>query len=140
MDRRLDYETGVEPVAKPRSHTIPPDPHQASLFGDPPSAPIARHGDPATSAAAAVRAGRSLRRSQEAVLSCLRKHGPMTDEQLVAVYGRGAGLSGVWPEQSASGIRSRRAELVVAGLVAERGTATMSTGNKATVWGLTQAR
>jgi hypothetical protein len=91
--------------------------------------PRARAGDPQTShdAAASVE---HLRQSQIAVLATLVTLGePATDEQIADAY------RGRWPRQSPSGLRTRRSELVEAGLVEDSGVrVTMSTGRKAIAW------
>jgi hypothetical protein len=56
-----------------------------------------------------------MRSSQIAVLDLFRRHGPMTDERLVAA----ADLDGV--QQSVSGLRTRRSELVTFGLLIDSG-------------------
>jgi hypothetical protein len=103
--------------------------------------PIARTTDPETSHEAA-RSITGLRRSQRDVLRVLRSYGPMTDEQLVARYTALAKLkdSALRP-QSPSGIRTRRAELRADSLVRDSGTrATMTTGRRAIVWEVSDAR
>jgi hypothetical protein len=105
----------------------------------------ARRTDPGTSHAAA----RSVNTTANhlAVLVVFRRCGPMTDEQLVANYGiqrriqedgvRQSGDLGriALPQQAASGLRTRRKELVDRGLVRDTGRkAPMSTGRDATVW------
>ena len=96
--------------------------------------PRARRTDPSTSrnAAASVR---ELTTKQRAVLSTFRVRGPMTDEQLVEVYGRMVKHS-LYPEQSQSGLRTRRKELVRRGELADTGEKRrMQTGRMAIVWG-----
>lgn len=69
--------------------------------------------------------------TQRAILKLLRK--PMTDEQLVELYA----LAVNWdeaPKASASGIRSRRAELHRRGWLAPVGVAKTASGRKALVW------
>lgn len=75
----------------------------------------ARRSDPPTSHAAARSVG-NLTKKQLAVHALLRKNGLMTDEQLVRVYreavDKNITFNGVLlPEQSDSGIRTRRSEL-----------------------------
>lgn len=88
----------------------------------------ARRSDPDTShqAAASLSSDR-LRTAQSAVLACLRRHGPMTDEDLVVRY------DGV--PQSPSGLRTRRDELVRRGLVVDTGDRRPTvSGRSAKVW------
>jgi len=89
----------------------------------------ARASDPWTSHAAAQSLeSDKIRQSQEAVLSFLRRHGGMDDSSLVKLY------SGS-PQQSPSGLRTRRAELVEKGLVRDSGkTVTLPSGRRAIVW------
>ena len=92
----------------------------------------ARKGDLDTSheAARTVRMGRN----HAAVLEVLRDLGPVTDEKLVAEYeARRCDYRDV-PVQSASGIRSRRAELADLGLVEARGRARSASGRRAYLW------
>jgi hypothetical protein len=85
--------------------------------------PRARRGDPDTSVDAAASV-ENLRRTQRRVYSLLIR--PMTDEELVAehiaAYGKNA--------SSASGVRSRRAELVDLGLVVNAGIDGKTTGGR----------
>jgi hypothetical protein len=74
----------------------------------------ARRADPPTSHAAAASLG-DLRPAQREVLQLFRRFGPMHDRALVEAA-RHVGL-----EQSDSGLRSRRSELVEAGLVRDSG-------------------
>ena len=88
-----------------------------------------RIGDPETSLEAAESVTASLRRSQQAVLAFFRRSGPMDDERLVADY---VGP----PPQSPSGLRTRRHELVDAGLLADTGRRVRTrAGRRAIVWG-----
>jgi hypothetical protein len=80
-----------------------------------PSEAHARRTDPPTSHAAA-RSVTNLTKKQLAVHALLRKNGSMTDEQLVRTYREAVDkkitFNGVLlPEQSDSGIRTRRSEL-----------------------------
>lgn len=95
---------------------------------------VARRTDPETSHAAA-RSVADLTGKQQAVLDLLRASGPMTDEQLIDAYRQSAGLSSaLWPEQSESGIRTRRSELARRGLVESVGTASTRSGRTCRVW------
>jgi hypothetical protein len=72
--------------------------------------------------------------TQQAVLSVLKR--PRTDPQLIEAYRK---LKRA-PQASESGIRTRRAELVDKGLVADTGKrAKTPFGRQATVWGLANA-
>ena len=106
-----------------------------------------RRTDPDTSRGAAKSID-DLRASQRAVLGFFgwQPGGKgMTDEELVNAYGsararalRNGGMAAQYPKQSASGLRSRRAELVDAGfLMDSRERREISTGRKAIVWKLT---
>ena len=92
-----------------------------------PSGAVARTTDPDTSWAAARSIdNEALRASQQQVLEILRKHGPLTDE---AIYRYVNG------EQSVSGARTRRSELVDAGLVRDSGArARTAAGRQTIVW------
>ena len=89
----------------------------------------ARTSDPWTSrAAAASLASDKIRGAQSAVLRFLRRNGPMEDERLVKIYNGD-------PPQSPSGLRTRRAELVKKGLIADSGKRIVTkSGRKAIVW------
>jgi hypothetical protein len=102
--------------------------------------PSARSTDPETShqAAESIDAD-TIRVSQASVLYVLAS-GPMTDEELLAEYGRLAASGFVRP-QSVSGIRTRRNELVSAGWVIDTGRrAQMASGRSATVWAVNPRR
>lgn len=92
----------------------------------------ARTTDPGTSHAAAASISEdTLRDSQAAVLAFLREHGAMADVALVDDYPQHGDL----PRQSASGLRTRRAELVAAGLVEDTGERVrLESGRQAIVW------
>lgn len=98
---------------------------------DPEPRARARRTDPQTShdAANSLPSDR-IRASQNAVLSFLRRHGAMCDADLVARYDGE-------PQQSPSGLRTRRKELERRGLVVDTGTQTLlPSGRWATVWGV----
>jgi hypothetical protein len=86
----------------------------------------ARRTDPVTSheAAASVQ---HITRTQLMILAALRERGPLTDEQLVLHF---RGLSVASP----SGLRSRRAELVEAGLVHPHGYGLTASGRRTIIW------
>lgn len=93
----------------------------------------ARRGDPDTSHAAAASVD-SLRDKARGVLTVLWHYGPGTDEQLAGRYALMRAYDEV-PEQSPSGLRTRRAELVGLGLVRDTGERrAISTGRHAIVW------
>jgi hypothetical protein len=95
--------------------------------------PRARNTDPQTSHDAADSV-KNVTLTQAAVLKILKR--PRTDPQLIEAYRK---LKRV-PLASESGIRTRRAELVDKGLVADTGQrATTPFGRRATVWGLAHA-
>jgi hypothetical protein len=96
---------------------------------------VARRTDPETSheAAASLRA-EEIRRSQAAVLACLRRFGAMTDEQIAERY-EGARYQYDWPAQSPSGLRTRRGEVVNAGFVEDSGLRRkLASGRRAIIW------
>lgn len=94
----------------------------------------ARNTDPWTShAAAATITPTKMRKTQAAVIAILKERGPSTDAEIAASY-QTVQLLGA-PPQSASGLRTRRAELVAAGLVVDTGTTReLPTGNRGKVW------
>jgi hypothetical protein len=88
----------------------------------------ARRTDPATSHEAAESV-KEVTKTQQFILKALRK--PLTDVALVAVYRSYKHA----PLASESGIRSRRAELVAAGLVVDTGDRQkLASGRRAIVW------
>jgi hypothetical protein len=85
------------------------------LFAD---AARARRKDPETSHEAARHASENLRKSQYAVLAAFRELGAMSDETLVDRYAELHGQSPTtYPDQSPSGLRTRRHELVLLGKI-----------------------
>lgn len=89
----------------------------------------ARRTDPGTSHAAA-RSVENLRPRQLAILETLRRCGPLTDEGIAMRY--------VGPLQSPSGMRTRRRELVDAGLVEDTGERSRTRAGRSTIlWGAT---
>jgi hypothetical protein len=95
--------------------------------------------DPETSLAAAASLDPdNLRASQSAVLRFMRDRGPMTDVDLVDAYTStpaDRALIENLPRQSASGLRTRRAELVAGGLVVDTGERRrLESGRQAIVW------
>jgi hypothetical protein len=96
----------------------------------------ARASDPETSHAAA-KSVRRIRRSQAAVLSCLKLLGPRPDTLLLSGY-EAHRDEHQWPKQSPSGIRTRRKELVAQGFVADSGVRRrLDSGRMAIVWAVT---
>lgn len=100
----------------------------------------ARRSDPPTSHAAARSVGK-MTTKQLAVHALLRRDGPMTDEQLVRSYHEAVAkridFHGVMlPEQSDSGIRTRRSELAQhnPALVEMHDTVKLKSGRMATRW------
>lgn len=97
--------------------------------------PVARRTDPETSHAAAASVG-DVRLTQAAILRLFTVYGPMTDEDLVAIYQIRGGDMGL-PQQSASGLRTRRDELVKRGLIEYGGEkAQIASGRYARIWQL----
>jgi hypothetical protein len=93
----------------------------------------ARSTDPATSHEAA-RSVRAITAKQHAVLRVFAVFGKATDEQWMAKY---ATYEAQWnlPYQSASGLRTRRSELVRAGAIVDTGERQkMRSGRMAIVW------
>lgn len=90
---------------------------------------VARRGDPTTSWDAARGLG-DLTEAQNQVWGILVAHGPLMDEEIER-HAANMGLG-----QSPSGLRSRRAELVAAGLVRWTGRTKRKsdTGNESRVW------
>lgn len=96
---------------------------------------VARTDGPQTSALAAksLSAG-NLTQVQKAVYILLAKYGPMTDEQLIDRYREAGRSSQKVPSASDSSIRTRRSELVEAGLVRAAGEARTRSGRLAQLW------
>ena len=90
----------------------------------------ARATDPDTSHEAARSIG-EMTEKRQAVLDTITAIGGGTDEDIVDAY-----RSSSAPQQTASGIRTRRAELVTMGLVRDTGQRTVrASGRSAIVWG-----
>ena len=96
----------------------------------------ARTSDPDTSHWAAASVG-PLRPNQRAVLTLLRNHpAGLTDEEMVERYQESRRGNPHVPAQTSSGLRTRRKELVDAGLVADTGEKRRTVAGRATkVWG-----
>lgn len=94
----------------------------------------ARTGDPDTSHEAAASITEAhLSAAQTLILSLIRAHGPLADHELDAAYERQRGL-GLDIQISPSGVRTRRRELVDAGLVEQHGDTLSPTGRRAFTW------
>jgi len=95
----------------------------------------ARRSDPETSwEAARSQSSEKIRISQRDLLSVLLERGPITDTGLVEAYTELA-RRGEVIEQSPSGIRTRRHELVDRGLVVDTGEKqVLPTGRRAILW------
>jgi hypothetical protein len=92
----------------------------------------ARSSDPETSHVAA--AGVKVSENQTAVLFLLRILGdPVLDEELIVAYAKRQKALKL-PEQSESGIRSRRAELAKGGYLVEGEKKRMTTGGVGRTW------
>lgn len=117
------------------------------LFGDD-GQPLARHTDPPTSHEAAPSQPRRTA-GQRAVLKLLIHHlgGSGTDPQIEQSYryvrdciDAGEEDDGTYPRQPPSSLRTRRAELVRAGLVQDSGQRGLTpTGRACVIWTLTDA-
>lgn len=100
----------------------------------------ARHTDPETShlAAAALPAD-TITARQLAVLAVFCVRSAMTDEQMLDQYQQSRPLLDL-PVQSQSGLRTRRSELVHAGLLRDSGLRSLTaSGRQAIIWTLTGA-
>lgn len=93
--------------------------------------PRARSGDPETSRVAAASVDEHSQRTlQRAVLRILREYGPLTDNDIALAHKQ----TSVVPF-SLSGLRTRRHELVVRGLVHDSGRReVLESGRRAVVW------
>lgn len=101
-------------------------------------AALSRFTDPDTShAAAASLSADRMRETQRVIVEILDRFGPACDED-IATYSRQLASLGEAPQQSPSGLRSRRAELVAAGIVRDSGERAKTTAGRSTiVWELT---
>lgn len=99
-------------------------------------APRARSSDPETSHAAAASV-RNISATQATILEIFNVYGPMSDDELVALYQWMSELGEAVPQASESGIRTRRSELVEAHEVMDLDQVrTLESGRKAIIWGL----
>jgi len=92
--------------------------------------PRSRNTDPTTSVDAAASIG-DMTAKRQAVLDVLRHIGPATDAGIIEAY---RAMS--CPDQSESGIRSRRHELHLLGLIRQVGDAENGRGRRCIVWGV----
>ena len=93
----------------------------------------ARHTDPAESHAAAASVS-DITGKQSAVLALIREFGPMTDYDMVRIYQQLYQRRG-WPEQSDSGLRTRRNELFRRGYLArDAAKGLLPSGRQAARW------
>lgn len=109
------------------------DPLQGGLFNPQPA--TARSSDPETShAAAASIDAPTMRKNLAAVLECHRQYpNGLTDESMLWCY-REKPKRG-WPEQSDSGLRTRRRELADMGHIADSGERSQTvSGRNSIVW------
>lgn len=98
-----------------------------------------RNDDPETSYAAAVRAAVraavGASKVRPVVLALVREHGPLTHDELIGQYHRLLIIEPDTPRASESCIRTRRKELVRAGLIAQDPEEGISLfGNRAKRW------
>ena len=98
---------------------------QADLFT------LSRQRDPWTSRAAG-RSVADVSRSQEDVLSLLRRFGPATDEEIALRHAARVAL-GEMKRQSPSGLRTRRSELQRAGKIVATGRVRHTVSGRATL-------
>ena len=100
---------------------------------------FARRTDPDTSHKAAGSVA-GLLVKQEAVLRVLRSIAPASDDELWSVYERRRSSGEDLPQQSPSGMRTRRKELVERGLVRDSGfRLLMASGRKSIAWDVAKA-
>lgn len=84
---------------------------------------------------AAYRSVGDLTTRQRAVAVVVQAYGPLTDAAIAEWYARLRARGSDLPEQSASGLRTRRAELAKRGLVIDTGKRlTLPTGRSAALW------
>jgi hypothetical protein len=97
---------------------------------------IARNTDPQTSHAAAASV-RNVTATQTAILNLFSKQLGLSDSELIDIYFAWVD-AGFAPMASPSGIRSRRAELVVRGLLADSGEREKTpSGRSSVIWSIT---
>lgn len=120
-------EDGI--AVRPRDPSDPLSPLEVDPGDGRDTQPVARRGDPETSHEAAASVT-GLRESQAEVLGVIRRRGPMTDEEVLKVLiDRG---ERPW---TPSGARTRRSELVAAGVVRDSGRRKrLATGRRSILW------
>ena len=131
-----NYDDPGDQNVHPQRDAPPPRcPDTIDLFASGSPRANARNSDPDTSHAAAESiSSERIRKSQSAVLSCLKQQGPRHDALLISDYEAQQAEQG-WPKQSPSGIRTRRSELVARGFVADSGgRQRLTSGRMAIVW------
>lgn len=131
-----NYDDPGDQNVHPQRDAPPPRcPDTIDLFASGSPKAKARNSDPDTSHAAAESiSSERIRKSQSAVLSCLKQQGPRHDALLISDYEAQQAEQG-WPKQSPSGIRTRRSELVARGFVADSGgRQRLASGRMAIVW------
>lgn len=94
--------------------------------------PRARNTDPDTSHRAAKKVKHNITERRRAAFQALQAMGPATDLGLWFYYQTHRGSKG-WPQQSESGLRTRRAELVRLGKIQQSGVSEI-TNRKRIVW------
>jgi hypothetical protein len=104
----------------------------------------ARATDPESSHEAAEQARQKLRSSQDAVLRVFKLYGAMSDEMLVRVYESLMKKEpSIFPQQTPSGLRTRRHELVLLEKIVYSGKRDASLGDrriKPRIWRLARER
>lgn len=112
-----------------------PPPKRTPTYWRPADSPLARRTDPAESHAAA-KSVTDVTAKQRAVYDCLALAAdPLTDHGIAGAYQANREQYG-WPEQSASGLRTRRNELAARGIIVRAGTTKLPTGRNAATWTL----
>lgn len=131
MESLFDSEPDRSPYTD-RS-TSNPAPLRTPTHWKPATTPHARRLDPAESHQAAASVTR-VTEKQQAVMRCLAFAAePLTDHALLAFYTTHAKQYD-WPEQSPSGIRTRRSELAAAGMIVRAGRGILPSGRSAARW------
>jgi hypothetical protein len=132
-EREQAFADGREKAMKRAGYHDPSEPRHEPA-GDDDEEPRARATDPPESHAAAASVV-DLSERQAAIVKVFRIYGSMEDDQLVERYGKLVGLyPEQYPQQSASGIRTRRHELTVKGVVVKTGSIKKGTGRMASTW------